>query len=92
MVDATECRNQVTNHQSQPTTFFCLVMKEYLQMCPLKCPYFLQGNPTKMADIYQHNFELECPFLHLMTSITSQEERYFVCGKTGQTPNPQNCP
>ncbi|MFX0123455.1 MAG: hypothetical protein ACFFAE_07420 [Candidatus Hodarchaeota archaeon] len=78
------CRNQVVDYQNQSAVFYCLVIKDYLSNCPVKCPYFLQGTPIKMSDIFQHNYELECPFLHLVTSFISRDERYFVCGKTGE--------
>jgi hypothetical protein len=46
------CQNQVIDHLNQSTIFFCLIMKEYLTDCPVKCPYFLGGDPIHMDDLY----------------------------------------
>ncbi len=86
-----ECQNQVIDQQKQPTIFYCLVTKEYLTECPIKCPYFAKGTPILMERIYQHNYEIGCPHLHLVASTGPEEEQWFVCGKTGDAPDPQNC-
>ncbi|UCG03388.1 MAG: hypothetical protein JSW11_05225 [Candidatus Heimdallarchaeota archaeon] len=87
-----DCQNQVADKQKETTVFFCLVMKEYLPDCPEKCSYFFKGAPIQMDALYQLNFKLECPFLHLITNNTSPDEHYFICGKTGETPKPQEYP
>ena len=86
-----ECQNQVVDHQRKKLLFFCLVIKEYLHDCPIKCPYFVQGTPIPMDHIYENSYELECPYLQLVARITSQDEQWLVCGKTGKEPNPKNC-
>ncbi|MFX0013254.1 MAG: hypothetical protein ACFFB2_02695 [Promethearchaeota archaeon] len=85
------CQNQATDIQTHPSIFFCLVMKESLSDCPIKCPYFVQGTPTLMEHIYNSNYELECPYLHLIAKIDTQDEQWFVCGKTAKDPNPHEC-
>ena len=86
-----ECQNQVKDQLASNSMFFCLVTKEYLNDCPIKCPYFVQGTPIPMDRIYENNYEMECPHLQLVAKIASQDEQWFVCGKTGEEPNPKNC-
>ncbi len=86
-----ECQNQVKEYLARNAMFFCLVLKEYLNDCPIKCPYFVQGTTISMDRVYENNYEIECPHLHLIASIASQDEQWFVCGKTGKEPNPKNC-
>ncbi|MFX1283270.1 MAG: hypothetical protein ACFFB5_06425 [Promethearchaeota archaeon] len=86
-----ECQYQVIDQQKSRTIYYCLVMREYLTRCPIKCPYFIKGTPIQMEQIYQQNYEIECPHLHLVTSIGLADEQWFVCAKTGEVPEPQNC-
>ncbi|MFX1285706.1 MAG: hypothetical protein ACFFB5_18845 [Promethearchaeota archaeon] len=85
-----ECQNQVVDKKNA-SLFFCLVIKEFLFDCPIRCPYFIQGTPISMEHIYKNSYEFECPHLHLVAKITSQDEQWFVCGKTGKEPNSKNC-
>ena len=87
---AQECRNQVVDHQNS-SLFFCLVMKEYLETCPLKCPYYMEGDPISMETVYYNNYELKCPFFHLVTDLIHSDKQFSVCGKTGKNPDPQKC-
>ncbi|MHA2246051.1 MAG: hypothetical protein ACXADY_13895 [Candidatus Hodarchaeales archaeon] len=86
-----ECQNQVKEQLVRNSMFFCLVTKEYLNDCPIKCPYFVQGTPIAMDLIYENNYEIECPHFHLIAKINSQDEQWFVCGKTGEKPEPSQC-
>ncbi|MHA2248133.1 MAG: hypothetical protein ACXADY_24505 [Candidatus Hodarchaeales archaeon] len=86
-----ECQNQVKEQLVSNSMFFCLVTKEYLNDCPIKCPYFVQGTPIAMDLIYENNYEMECPHFQMVAKINSQDEQWFVCGKTGEKPDPKNC-
>ncbi len=87
-----ECQNQVKDQLEEEKLFFCLVTKEFLDNCPVKCPYYVQGPSIPMDLIYQHNLEMECPNFHLIACLTPQDQHLLICGKSGDYPDCSHCP
>jgi len=87
-----ECQNQIKDQANEKKLFFCVVLKEFLYQCPVKCPFFVRGPHISMNTIYQNNFEMECPHFLLMTATSSKDEKLFICSLFGEAPCCVFCP
>ncbi len=87
-----ECQNQVKDQLEEEKLFFCLVTKEFLDSCPPKCPYYIQGSSIPMDLIYQNNIEMECTYLHMIACIAPQDERQLICSRISTFTQCENCP
>lgn len=88
----TKCQNKVKDQESEEKIFFCFALKEYLHLCPEKCPFYVKGPNLSMNTIYQKNFEMECPYLLLMIAISSQDSKSFICSLFGEDFHCEYCP
>ncbi|MFX0170590.1 MAG: hypothetical protein ACFE9L_01590 [Candidatus Hodarchaeota archaeon] len=88
----TKCQNKVKDQESKGKIFFCIALKEYIPSCPKKCPFYVKGSNLSMNIIYQKNFEMECPYFLLMTAISSQDSKSFICSIFGEEFQCEYCP
>ncbi len=85
-----ECQNKVTDSE-EIKLFYCIVTRDYFDQCPPKCPYFVIGSSIPMDLIYQHNFEMECPFFSLIAQLTPDDEKMFTCTRNDGLPQCEQC-
>lgn len=86
------CQHQVIDQNINKAMYFCLVFKEYLHSCPKSCPYRKDGSTLILREVYQKNFDMECIYFFQLVKCTPNDNRSFICERSGQYPVCKQCP
>ena len=87
-----DCQQKVIDQSINGKIFFCLLYKEYLQVCPSMCPYKIPGECLTIDYVYTNNLDMECQFFHVLGKSNTKDKRSFVCEITGHFPICKDCP